>query len=164
MHDRRWHLDRNRVNVQVREDALYIGAVVARHLELRLDRVDGTFLRITRVCRAAHHDREDLLHADMGVERVERADESRRVARGHADERRAEAVRVIRGRIKGQVRQGVLLAPLPNRLHARLLVEGFVAALLRGAIDDEIRVSHEIVEDARGLHARLLEFRERLFV
>src|SRR5207244_13506304 len=70
------------------------------------------------------------------------------------------AVRVIRRRVEGQVRQGVLLAPLPDRLHARLLVEGFVAALLRGAVDDEIRVPHEIVEDARGLHARLLRSEE----
>jgi len=86
VHNRRRHLDRNRVNVEVRQDALHVGAVVARHFELRLDRVNGTFLRITRIRGASHQDREDLVHADMGVERVERSDESRRIARGHADE------------------------------------------------------------------------------
>src|SRR5256712_6537227 len=163
VHNRRGHLDRDRMNVEVRQDALYVWAMVARHFELRLDRVDGTFLRIAWVRRSAHHDREHLLHAHVGIERVERPDEPRRVARGHAHERRAKAVRIIRGRVEGQVRQRVLLAALPDRLHARLFVERLVPAVLRRAIDDEIRFSPEIVGDPRGFPPGLLPLPQPVF-
>jgi len=56
----------------------------------------------------------------------------------------------------------VLLAALPDRLHARFFVEGFVATLLGSTVDDEVRLADEIVEDPRGLHASLLELRKRV--
>src|SRR5207302_2865465 len=81
------------------------------------------------------------------------------IARGDADEPRAEAFLVIGGRIEGQVREVMVLASLPNRLHARLFVEGLVAALLRSTVDDQVDSLHEIFEGARRLDARLLELR-----
>src|SRR2546426_310981 len=156
VHDRRRDLHRNRVDVQLRQDALDIRAVMARHLELGFNRVNRAFLRVARVRRAADHDGEDFLHPDVSVERIEGADEARRIAGGHADERRAEAVFVVCRGIERQVRQGVFLAALPDRLDPRFLVQGLVAAFLRRAIDNEIGFLDEVRERARRLHAGVL--------
>src|SRR5207247_8675704 len=138
VHDRRSYLQRGRMDVQLREDALDIGAVMGRHLELRLDRVDRAFLRISRIRRTAHHDREDIRYAELGVEGIERPDEARRVARRHADELGAEAFLVVRRGVERKIRQRVFLAPLPDRLDAGLFVQGLVSAVLRGAVDVEV--------------------------
>src|SRR5439155_13361713 len=117
------------------------------------------FLRISRIRRTAHHDREDIRYAELGVEGIERPDEARRVARRHAYELGAEAFLVIRRGVERKIRQRVFLAPLPDRLDAGLFVQGLVSAVLRGAVDDEVGGPHEIAEGAGDLDARLLEFR-----
>src|SRR3989304_6351518 len=73
---------------------------------------------------------------------VEGPDQARRVARRHADELRAEAFRIVRGRVEAQTREGMFLAALPDRLHPRLLVRGPEAALFRRRVDDEVRLLH----------------------
>src|SRR3990170_33040 len=163
MHDRRGDLHRDRVDIQVREDALHIRTVVARHLKLRLNRVNRTLLRIAGVCGASDHQGEDVVDAEVDIEWIQRADESCRIARRYTDKPCTETLRVVHGRIEAEVRELVFLAALPDRFDTGLFVGRLESALLGCRIDDEVRLLEHVVQGTVDLDPRRIKLRGGIF-
>src|SRR3990170_1929651 len=163
MHDRRGDLHRDRVDIQVREYALHIRTVVARHLKLRLNRVNRTLLRIAGVCGASDHQGEDVVDAEVDIEWIQRADESCRIARRYTDKPCTETLRVVHGRIEAEVRELVFLAALPDRFDTGLFVGRLESALLGCRLDDEVRFLEHVVQGTVDLDPRLVKLPGGIF-